>query len=546
MKLKTQILLAILALIVLLTTSLSIVYGVLMGASTETQFGKRGISVATSLASNGRLGVMMSDSSQLSAIMDASMLDSEVQAIMFTDKGGNPIAERGTHVDLASAEKVSSDGSVEQLEAKDAGGNTLAVFRTPVVARQGDSTPIGELMVAISTESIRADMHKTILWSIVLCVIFLLTAVLAVNYIMRILQPLLAGIKLVATGDLTIELEQKTQDEVGKLIKSLNDHVAGLRMTVGEVQGVTVAVSNQVSQILTDSNSMDQGMRQQMEQSALVTNAVEEMTNTIAENSRNASDTAATAKEAKAAAEQGGRVVQETVNGMKQIADVVRRSATTVKELGKSSDQIGEIISVIDEIADQTNLLALNAAIEAARAGEQGRGFAVVADEVRKLAERTSKATKEIANMIKKIQVDTKDAVASMEEGTQQVDAGIQLADKAGESLKVIVGVSQTVTEKVANIAAASEQQTETSEQITRNVEAISTVTAETANGIQQIARAADDLNSLTMKLQELVVKFKLQGETDAAAPKSRNRSSTYQSPRSNLSVQKNGSLVKA
>jgi methyl-accepting chemotaxis protein len=183
-----------------------------------------------------------------------------------------------------------------------------------------------------------------------------------------------------------------------------------------------------------------------------------------------------------------------------------------VRELGKSSDQIGEIISVIDDIADQTNLLALNAAIEAARAGEQGRGFAVVADEVRKLAERTTKATKEIAGMIKKIQVDTAGAVSSMEQGTGEVEKGKQLADRAGASLQEIVGVSQKVTDMVTQIAAASEEQSSASEQISKNVEAISKVTGETAQGTQQIARAAEDLNRLTEKLQELTSRFTVSG----------------------------------
>jgi methyl-accepting chemotaxis protein len=209
-------------------------------------------------------------------------------------------------------------------------------------------------------------------------------------------------------------------------------------------------------------------------------------------------------------AEQGGKVVDDTVDGMKRIASVVNKSADTVKELGKSSDQIGEIIGVIDDIADQTNLLALNAAIEAARAGDQGRGFAVVADEVRKLAERTTKATKEIAGMIKKIQSDTSGAVQSMEEGTQEVVRGIELADRAGASLREIVGVSQKVTDMVTQIAAASEEQSSASEQISKNVEAISKVTGETAQGTQQIARAAEDLNRLTENLQRLIGGFKV------------------------------------
>jgi methyl-accepting chemotaxis protein len=204
---------------------------------------------------------------------------------------------------------------------------------------------------------------------------------------------------------------------------------------------------------------------------------------------------------------------------MRRIADVVRQSAQTVRALGTSSDQIGEIISVIDDIADQTNLLALNAAIEAARAGDQGRGFAVVADEVRKLAERTTKATKEIAQMIRKIQGDTKDAVASMEEGTRQVDDGIRLADKAGSSLQSIVGISQQVTDMVSQIAVASEQQASMSQQISRNVEAITTVTSETASGTQQIARSADDLRRVADELQKLMGTFNLEAHAHTGGP---------------------------
>jgi methyl-accepting chemotaxis protein len=198
---------------------------------------------------------------------------------------------------------------------------------------------------------------------------------------------------------------------------------------------------------------------------------------------------------------------------MNKIAEVVKRSASTVQKLGQSSEQIGEIIQVIDDIADQTNLLALNAAIEAARAGEQGRGFAVVADEVRKLAERTTKATKEIAAMIKEIQRDTIGAVSSMEEGTSEVEKGKHLADKAGQSLEQIIEGAGKVADIVSQVAAASEQQSSASEQISKNIEAISSVTQQSAAGVQQIARAAEDLNRLTNNLESLVSKFKISGE---------------------------------
>jgi hypothetical protein len=195
---------------------------------------------------------------------------------------------------------------------------------------------------------------------------------------------------------------------------------------------------------------------------------------------------------------------------MIRIADVVEQSAQTVETLGRSSDQIGEIVQVIDDIADQTNLLALNAAIEAARAGEQGRGFAVVADEVRKLAERTTQATKEIAAMIRQIQKDTSGAVESMMHGKKEVESGKELARKAGESLKEIITGATNVVDTVTLVATGSERQSAASAEIARNIDAISTVTQETATGTEQIAKAAEDLSRLTVHLQELTGQFKI------------------------------------
>ncbi|HVN48536.1 MAG TPA: methyl-accepting chemotaxis protein [Bacteroidota bacterium] len=316
--------------------------------------------------------------------------------------------------------------------------------------------------------------------------------------------------EVIASGDLTVLVHHQSHDEIGKLAESFRKMVNGLRETLQQVMTLSSAVASASSEISSSTEEMAAGAQEQTSQAGEVASAVEEMTKTIIENSKNAGSAAATARQAKQSAEQGGRVVDQTIRGMKEIAKVVRKSASTVQELGKSSDQIGKIISVIDDIADQTNLLALNAAIEAARAGEQGRGFAVVADEVRKLAERTTKATKEIADMIKKIQSDTKGAVISMDEGTSKVDEGIAFADQAGVALKEIVATSQQLTDMVAQIAVASEQQSSASEQISKNVEAISAVTSETATGNQQIARASEDLNRLTENLQQLVERFRL------------------------------------
>jgi len=237
---------------------------------------------------------------------------------------------------------------------------------------------------------------------------------------------------------------------------------------------------------------------------------VDEMTKTILDNTKNTAFAAEAARLAGEKAIEGGKVVSETIEGMTRIEGVVQRSAHTVQQLGKSSEQIGEIAQVIDDIADQTNLLALNAAIEAARAGEQGRGFAVVADEVRKLAERTTKATKEIAAMIKQIQQDTSEAVNSMELGTSEVTSGKEMANKAGIALQEIVEESQRVVDIVNQVAAASEEQSSSAEVISKNVEAISTVTQESAGATQQIAHAAEDLNRLTLNLETLIGQFKI------------------------------------
>jgi methyl-accepting chemotaxis protein len=363
------------------------------------------------------------------------------------------------------------------------------------------------------------------------------------RFIARLINRIGDDAEIIANGDLTLEVIYQSKDEFGKLCDSLRKMVSSLHTTISEVTEASAAVASASTQISSSTEEMAAGAQEQTSQASEVASAVEEMTKTIIENSKNASNTSDTAKESKQAAEQGGKIVEDTIAGMTTIANVVKMSADTVKELGKSSDQIGEIISVIDDIADQTNLLALNAAIEAARAGEQGRGFAVVADEVRKLAERTTKATKEIAGMIKKIQGETAGAVNAMEQGTQKVDEGMQLADKAGESLKDIVDISQRVTDMVNQIAAASEEQSSASEQISKNVEAISAVTNQTATGTQQIAHAAEDLNRLTENLSQLVGRFKLSNSDQGYAKKSVT-SSRPDKTKSHIAVRANGKLV--
>jgi len=348
------------------------------------------------------------------------------------------------------------------------------------------------------------------------------------NYLNHNAQKMLIEMEKFALGDLSIGLKvENKEDLIGKLFTGFNQVVDNIRNIIVKVTEAVQATASAANQISSSTEEMAAGAQEQSSQATEVAGAVEQMTKTIYETTKNTVQATEASKNAGVIAKEGGHVVEETIIGMNRIAEVVRKSADTVQELGKSSDQIGEIVQVIDDIADQTNLLALNAAIEAARAGEQGRGFAVVADEVRKLAERTSKATKEIAAMIKQIQKDTGDAVDSMQEGTKQVEDGKLLAEKAGASLEEIIIGAERVVDIVTQVAAASEEQSSAAEQISKNIESISSVTQESASGIQQIAHASEDLNRLTLNLQELIAQFKLDNSTSG-----------------NLAVRQNGKLV--
>lgn len=313
-----------------------------------------------------------------------------------------------------------------------------------------------------------------------------------------------------ATGDLTAKVtgnykgdHKKLQDSINTLVDAFSDLIARILNSVETTASAAIQISSTADTMATSS-------QEQSAQTEEVASAIEEMARTITENANNAQRTAEMARQNRDIAKEGGEIVENTVAKMSDIAKVVKESADNIEKLGESSKQIGEIISVIDDIADQTNLLALNAAIEAARAGEQGRGFAVVADEVRKLAERTTEATKQIAEMIKGIQRDTENAVRMMQNGNSEVTNGIQLADKAGAALKAIVDSSTHLLDMISQIATASEEQAATGEQITKNVAMISEVAQDSSRRITEIAHSADDLSRLTDELRGLVAQFKI------------------------------------
>jgi methyl-accepting chemotaxis protein len=311
-------------------------------------------------------------------------------------------------------------------------------------------------------------------------------------------------------GDLTKHLDESAKDEIGDASRWFNVFVEKLRGIISQISSTSSQVASAAIQLNATAEQIATGAEEVAAQASTVATAGEEMSATSGDIAQNCQMAAEGAQRASQTAQNGAEVVEKTVRVMGQIAEKVQESAKTVESLGARSDQIGAIIGTIEDIADQTNLLALNAAIEAARAGEQGRGFAVVADEVRALAERTTRATREIGEMIKAIQKETKGAVAAMEIGVHQVEAGTEEAAKSGLALQEILQQVNDVAMQINQVATAAEEQTATTSEISSNMMQITEVVQQTSHGAHESATAASQLSGNAEELQRLVRQFKL------------------------------------
>jgi len=380
-------------------------------------------------------------------------------------------------------------------------------YQNQMSKKQGDD--------AAATRERTARLVLTIFGAVVAGIVLLIIWGLAlVRSVSKALNSMLSMVRDLADGegDLTKRLEIASHDELGELARGFNTFLDKVHSIISQVAGTAEQVASASEELSASATLQAEGATNQTDQTTQVATAMQEMSSTVQQVSENCARAAEASRRSAETAREGGGVVEQALAQIRSIATSVSGTAKQMEDLGRSSDQIGRIAGVIDDIADQTNLLALNAAIEAARAGEQGRGFAVVADEVRKLAERTTKATKEIAEMIKTIQDGTKGAVKAMEIGSQQVKEGVASTARAGESLQQIIRTSEEVGSMITHIAAAATQQSGATAEINQNMDQISHLVKGSAGAAQQSAKACQELSELAMALQNMVGSFKLVG----------------------------------
>jgi methyl-accepting chemotaxis protein len=316
-----------------------------------------------------------------------------------------------------------------------------------------------------------------------------------------------------ANCDLTKRLDIASNDEFGSLSDNFNRMVSMLNNYFSEVKqhaDVIAASSDSVGEFSKDLVSH---VGKQMEDTESVATAMKEMAASVEEVARNTQQANDASQVVSKAAHEGEKNVHETVKMMQLIADFFQTTTKTINTLGERSKQIGEVISMIDDIADQTNLLALNAAIEAARAGEHGRGFAVVADEVRKLAEKTTKATKEISETIKNIQSDTKGSIDLMAKGSDLVKSGLSLSEKSGESVNEIIKQTATATTLISQIATASEEQSKTANEIAQRLENIMKIAAESSESAELTSSGMQEFKKQAVQISEIIGQCVLNGK---------------------------------
>jgi len=311
-------------------------------------------------------------------------------------------------------------------------------------------------------------------------------------------------------GDFTVDINLYSKDELGEASQILHEIILKRRKFFAESKRISDSLASSSEELSATTEEISRNLKSQTERASQIASAAEEMSQTVVDIAKNASNIAEVSVTTASVAKEGRDMTLKTAQEIKVIEGAIQKLSEVINVLGDRSRQIGEIVTVIKDIADQTNLLALNAAIEAARAGEQGRGFAVVADEVRKLAERTTKATDEIAEMIRGIQGEVDVAEGSMEDATKKVASGVELSNKAAQVLEQILSKAQELQSMIQQIASATEEMSSVTDHITQDIGSIAEGSKEISLAVDQTAQTASDIARLGGELNTAIGRFKV------------------------------------
>ena len=314
----------------------------------------------------------------------------------------------------------------------------------------------------------------------------------------------------ISQNDISHVCEMQSDDMIGDIVGAFNQMAANLRNMIGKISGATTQLAAAAEETSSITEDTSRGVQAQQAEIDSIASAMNEMTATVQEVARNAADASSAADKADREAKSGALVATEAIGGIDSLVAEVNSASSVIRNLEQESENIGSVLDVIRGIAEQTNLLALNAAIEAARAGEQGRGFAVVADEVRTLASRTQQSTQEIQDMILRLQDGAVNAVKVMEAAQGKAQSSSDLVEKAAESLAMIAGSVSSINDMSAMIASAAEEQSSVAAEMQSNMNNIREVADRSADGAQQTAQASEELARLAAEQQALMAQFKM------------------------------------
>ena len=445
-------------------------------------------------------------------------------------------AEATKDPDVAYSAYLKPDKTPFTAFKKNGDAKQIIEYSYPIISE--DET-IGHVLLGMSTKSIKdgtasaqlridaaiqsaqsasdksLDRFVTIMMVDIVAIIVIVSSIVYFLFLFYIVKPLRNTQSLIkglaeGEGDLTVSLPVNNKDEINTLHVYINAFIESLRNMISIIAGEVNHLEDQSNTLHQQSSEMSQSSFDLSQNTTMVATAMNQMSATVHEVARSATEAATAAENGRSEADHGHKVVKTAVNGISNLSNEVENAATVITRLAEDSERISTVLDVINGIAEQTNLLALNAAIEAARAGEQGRGFAVVADEVRTLASRTHESTLEIREMINMVQSSTHDAVSAMSRGQDAATVSVKQAEAVGESLNAIIEKVTAISEMSTQIACASDEQSSTAEEINRNVETINNISNMTANTANETTTSSSEITEMTTRLHSLVGQFKI------------------------------------